>query len=171
MSGCFVLAVSPTVAASALTATRATTTGALGSGAVLALRAVTGIAHVTLTIATFVAVEVIEGLLATFGVGAGVTATRIVAIVNMAVEAAATVVPGASADEETAGEPVGAVVTIGSAVIRGVVVVPVGTGRLRSDVDGDLGRSYWCGAETCRGKSSDCKQFPEIHDVHLDLAD
>jgi hypothetical protein len=64
---------------------------------------------------------------------------RIVAVVDVAVEAVRAMKPRACADEYAAGEPIGPIVAIGSAVIGSVIEVPIGAHRRDTNVDGDLG--------------------------------
>jgi hypothetical protein len=65
----------------------------------------------------------------------------IVAIVDMAVEAGTTVVPGTSSDEHPPVEPVRPIVAVGRAAIRSIVVIAIGARRRNSDTDRNLG---WC---------------------------
>jgi hypothetical protein len=98
------------------------------------------VAHVTLSVASFVGVEVIKCMLATVGHGAMVTVIRIVAIVDVAVKTAVAMEPGPRADEYSAGKPVGPIVAVRGAVIRLVVKITVGTNGGCTYIDGHLGR-------------------------------
>jgi hypothetical protein len=116
------------------------TTAATSSGqGVFAATIMARVAYVALPIPSLVCVEVVERRLSSSGDWSNVTVMRIVAVVDVAIEAASAVKPRASADEQTAGEPIGAVVAIRSAVIRSIVEVPIGAHRRHSNVDGDLG--------------------------------
>ena len=124
-------------------ATAAVAAGAAVAGeacAVFAFGAVAGVAYVAVEVVGFVAVEIVEGPLAAVGEGAGVAVVGVVAVVDVAVEALAAVIPGACADEDAAVEPVGAIVAIGGAVVGGVVIVAVGAawGGAEAYADGDL---------------------------------
>jgi hypothetical protein len=100
------------------------------------------VAYVTSTIARLISVEVIELLLATPRQRSNVTVMWIKAVVDVAIEAVRAVKPWAGANEQAAGEPVGAIVTVGSAVIGGIVEVSIGAHRCDTDIDGDLCGSY-----------------------------
>ena len=58
--------------------------------------------------------------------------------------------PRPSTYEYTAGEPLRAIVTVGSAVVRGILIVSVRTNRGRADSDGDL--------RGCGRNGSQCSQ-------------
>jgi hypothetical protein len=135
-----VVTATATVIASAVAAAGVTT--ALISGAVFVGRLVAGIANVALWVVGFVTVEVVEGLGTALGHRTGVSVSRIVAIVDVAVEAAVAVVPGTGADEDSSGEPVWPVVAVRGAGIGSVVEVAVWAYRRGSDADGDLSGCY-----------------------------
>src|SRR5580698_150889 len=61
-----------------------------------------------------------------------------VAVVDMAAETFRAVKPGADADEDAAGKPLGAIVSVRSAVVGRSVIVTVGTFGRDSNVDADL---------------------------------
>jgi hypothetical protein len=149
-----VVTAAATVIASAIAAAGVTT--ALVSGAVFVGGLVAGIAYVALWVVGFVTLEVVEGLSTTLGHGACISVARIVAIVDVAVEAAVAVVPGTGSDEDSTGEPVGAIVAVRGAGVRGVVKVPVGAYGCRSDADGDLSGCYGDTAHesNCEGRES-----------------
>jgi hypothetical protein len=73
--------------------------------------------------------EVIERLFATRWNGTIVTATRVIAIVHVAVKAARAAEPRASSDEQSASEPIRTIVAVRRTVIGSIVVVTVGTVR------------------------------------------
>src|SRR3954452_1619600 len=62
---------------------------------------------------------------------------RMVVVVDIAVEVLRAMKPGAGADEDTTAKPLGAVVTVGSAMIGRDIVVAVGTRGSNTDVDVD----------------------------------
>jgi hypothetical protein len=129
--------------AAGVAAARMTTT--LESGAVFRARVVACGAYVALSIPCLVRVEVGECLLPVCGHWPVVTVMRIVTVIDVTVEAAGTMEPGASTDEDPADEPIRPVVAIGSTAIRGIVEVSVGTHRGYPNVDRDLSR--------CRGQT------------------
>jgi ribosomal protein L18E len=129
-----------TVIASTIAAAGVTT--ALISGAVLVVRLVGGLAYVALRVAGFVCLEVIERLRAPLRHWTCISVTRVVAVVYVTVEASVAVVPGAGSDEDSSGEPVGAVVAVGSTGVWSVVKVPVWAYWGGSDADGDLSGCY-----------------------------
>ena len=106
-------------------------------GGVLATCIMASVPGVAVSIARFIAAETIEGALATFGQGAAITVTRIVAIIYMAIKAAGPVKPRSNADEDAVREPIGPVVAIGCAIVRSVVEVPVRAVGLGAEIDAD----------------------------------
>jgi hypothetical protein len=114
---------------------------------------VTGVAYVALSIARFVSMEVVEGLRAVLRKRSMITVAGVVAVVDVAVEAVRAVEPGTGSKKDAAYEPIGTVVAIGSAVIRGIVEVPVGALGCYSNVDRNLGRHRRWGAEERYGES------------------
>jgi hypothetical protein len=106
-----------------------------------------GIPNVALSIPCFITVEVIEGLLAALRHRSSITVVGIEAVVHMAVKAVVAVEPWTSSNEDAADKPVGPVVAVGRAVIRGIVEVSIGASGFNTDVDGDLGRPDRCTAE------------------------
>jgi hypothetical protein len=147
-------AAAATVIASAIAAAGVTT--ALISGAVFVGGLVAGIAYVALWVVRFITLEVVEGLGTAFRHWTCVSVARIVAVVYVPVEAAVAVVPRAGADEDSAGEPVGAIVAVRGAGIWGVVKVSVGAYGRSSDADGDLSGCYGDTAHqsNCEGRES-----------------
>jgi hypothetical protein len=73
--------------------------------------------------------------------------------------------PGAGPKEDTTHKPFRAVVAIGSAGIRGIVIVPVRASGFGSDVDADLSLHFGSGHEVNSSNSSrENKTFKAIHD-------
>ena len=107
-------------------------TGACESSRVFVARIMTGVSYVTLAVPRLIPVEVIEGLLTALRHRSCITMMRIVPVIDVAVEAMLTVKPRSSSNEHPAGEPIGAVIPVGSTRVRVVVEVPVRTQR-RSD--------------------------------------
>ena len=104
------------------------------------------IAYVAVSIMRFISLKVIELLRPSRGQGPMITMMRIIAIVDMAVEAVRTVEPGSSSNKCPAHKPIWPIVAIGRAVIRSVVEIPVRTHRSHSNVDGNLRRCEACAA-------------------------
>jgi hypothetical protein len=120
----------------------AVTAASISGQGVFAATIMARVAYVTLPIPRLVCVEVVELLLPASWQRSNVTVMRVIAVIDVAVEAVRAVKPRAGADKQPAGEPIGAVVTVGSAVIGRIVEVPVGAYWRHSDVDGDLRRRY-----------------------------
>jgi hypothetical protein len=99
---------------------------------------------VAVAVAHFIAFEVfdvVDGLdcvLAAGGTRAGVSMIGMETIIDVAVKTFRTVEPLADADKDAAGEPLRAVVAVGSAVVGCHVVIAVGTNRRGSNFDGYL---------------------------------
>ena len=102
------------------------TTATLRTSLVLASAIMSRIACMPSPVARLVRLEVVERTIAAIWGRSGVSVTRVVAIVNVTVEAGTAVKPRSSSDEKAAIEPVGPVVPIGGAVVRSVVIVPIG---------------------------------------------
>jgi hypothetical protein len=116
------------------------TTPISGEG-MFSLSFMASIAYVASPIPRFVSPEVVEAFRPALGQRSNVTVMRIVAVVDVSVKLVTTVKPGASSKKHPAHKPIGPIVAVGSAVIRGVVEVPVRTRGSRSDVyaDANLG--------------------------------
>ena len=116
-------------------------------------------------IARLVAVEVVERLFAAIRRRSSVAMAGIIAVVDMAVEVAGAAEPVPGADEHAVIEPIGPVVAVGRAVIGSVVVVAVGTDRLDTEVDGDLGWRYARRAKQCSCENCECEGANFGHDL------
>jgi hypothetical protein len=161
-----VVTAATTVIASAIASAGMASAGmaaALVSGAVFVGWFVAGIAYVTLWIVGFVTVEVVEGLGTALGHWACVSVSRIVTIVDVAVEAAVAVVPGTGTDEDSAGEPVGAIVAVRGTRVWGVVKVAVGADGCGSNADGDLSRCYRYTAHEGNREDGECQRLTYGH--------
>ena len=75
---------------------------------------------------------------ATIGKVTVVAVVGVEVIIYVAAELAGAMKPGASAEEDTAGEPLGPVVAVGSATVGRGFVVSIRAGWGGSDVDADL---------------------------------
>jgi hypothetical protein len=114
-------------------------------------------------------VEVIERLFSTLRMWTNVAVMWIEAVINVAVEVVGAVEPGAGSDEHTAVEPLGSVVPIGGAVVRGDVVEAIRASRLCSDIDRDLGRRRAWDAQQCGHHGRKGKDFQIAHKILLSL--
>ena len=106
------------------------------------------IAYVASPVPRLVSLEVVEALRTAPRQRSSVTVMRIIAVVDMAEKAVRAVKPGASSQKHSANKPIGPIVAVCSAVIWGIVVVPVRTHGSHSDVytDGNLGWRHGCTA-------------------------
>jgi hypothetical protein len=104
-------------------------------------RIMASIAHVTSPVPRLVSPEVIEALCPTLRQRSNVTVMRIKAVVDMAVKAVTAVKPWPGSNKHAANKPIGPIITVGSAVIWGIVEVSVRAHGSHSDVyaDGNLG--------------------------------
>ena len=130
-----------------------------------------GIADVTLAIAGFVAMKVIERPMATSWQGATIPVSWIKAIVHVTVETWTTMEPRTSANKDSAGKPVWPIVAIRSAIVRCIVEVPIGARGwpTHADPNADL-RRYWRSMNRERSGESRKRQgfsshVREAHDV------
>jgi hypothetical protein len=122
----------------------AATTAVSGEG-VFSACVMVSVAYVASPVASFVSVEVVETLLSAARQRPMVAVSRVEAVVYVAVEAVRTMEPGTGSKKQAADKPVGAVVAVGSAVIRRDVIIPVGTFRRDADVDLHLSLCFGSG--------------------------
>jgi hypothetical protein len=122
-------------------------------------------AHVAFPIACFIGREMVEALRTPLRERAVVAVMRIETIVYVPIKAGMAVEPGTRADEDSACEPVGAVVPIGSAIIGRIVEVSVRAHRSDADVDGNLGRAVRRTAHESKGKHWKCKELTRDHSI------
>ena len=101
--------------AAAMTTATEAVVASLDSGHVFAAGFVASVAYMALTVPRFISLEVVEWPRAAFGHGSGVAMVWVVAVVDVAVEAVRAMEPRTGSDEESACEPVWAVVTVGCA--------------------------------------------------------
>jgi hypothetical protein len=122
------------------TAAASTATGATAAGkarAALCRGGMAGISNMAVTVAGFVAVEVLERGRAALRKRTVVAVVRVEAVIYVAVKAVRTVEPGAGTEKDATDEPVRSVVAVGRAVIRRVVEVTIGADGGRAKVDAD----------------------------------
>jgi hypothetical protein len=135
----------------------------LKSGTVFTASIVACVADLTLSIPCLVRVEVGERLFPALRSRPVVTVMRIVAVVDVAVEATGAMEPGASSEEDPANEPIGPIVAIGSALIWGIVKIPVRAYRRRSNVNGNLSRYHGHAAHQRNSECRESKRLPSGH--------
>jgi hypothetical protein len=146
-----------------LSATAARMTTALESGTALMTPLVACVAYMALSIPRLVRVKVAERMLSTLWDRSPVTVARIVAVIDVAVEAVGPMKPWTGSNENTPAEPIRPIITIGSAAIWGIVEVAIRTHRRRSNADGNLSWCYGHAAHQCDGESRESKQLPSRH--------
>jgi hypothetical protein len=95
------------------------------------------VAHIASPIPRLVSLEVVEALRPALRHRSNVTVMRIIAVVDMAVKAARAVKPGASSKKHPVNKPIGPIIAVRSAVIWGIVEVPVRAYGSHSDVHSD----------------------------------
>jgi hypothetical protein len=96
----------------AVPASTTTSTATLRTSLVLASALMCRFACIPLPVARLVRLEVVERTIAAVWGRAGVSVARVVAVVNVTVEAATAVKPWSGSDEKSAIEPVGPIVPI-----------------------------------------------------------
>ena len=150
------------------TTTMATTATVAISAAVFTARTVVCGTYVALPIPRLVRVEVVECRLSALRHRSYITVVRIIAVINVAVEAMMTMEPWASADKYPANEPIGPIVAIGSAGVRCIVKVPIRTHGRHANIDRDLSWRHGHAARQCNSESrKSTKQLPSGHNVLL----
>jgi hypothetical protein len=112
-----------------------------------------------------VAVPAFAGFFTTCGVGAVIAVVGVVVSVDGTAEVFRAVEPGTGSDEDSAGEPLGTVVAIGSAVVGRDRVVAVRAFWRDADAYCDLGLGLGrgCYEETQTSNSRCCKDFETTH--------
>jgi hypothetical protein len=121
---------------------------------VFSARFVAGVSYVALSITRFVSLEVVESLCAALGQRSMVAVARVIAVIDVAIEAAMAMEPRAGANEDSAKKPVGAIVAVGGAVVGSVVEVAIGAYWRHSNVDAD-GNLGWAQRRTA--EQGNCK--------------
>jgi hypothetical protein len=81
-------------------------------------------------------------------------------IIHMTAKVGGTMKPGSGTDEDAAGKPFRAVVSVRSAAIGRCVVVAIGALRSYADIDADL--SLCLGSTCCEAQTCDCQLLQEI---------
>jgi hypothetical protein len=120
-------------------------------------------AYVTAPITHLVSMEVVEGHVSTPRKWTMVAVLWIEVIVNVTMEVGATVEPGAGSDEDASAEPLWPVVSVWSAVVRGIVEVTIGANRRCSDIDGNLSGCRARNAQQSNNQGGKGWEFPMVH--------
>jgi hypothetical protein len=113
-------------------------------------------ARVASPITHLVSMEVIEGLVSMLRNWTAVSVVWIEAVVHVAVKACGAMEPGAGSDEDTAGEPLGSVVPVGSAAVRRIVEIPIRARRRYPDINGDACRCRSRDTQHSDGQHGEC---------------
>lgn len=129
----------------ALTASAVAAASPIAGKRVFAAAIVSGIADMAAPIPRLIGLEMVEPLRSVLRKRPMVSVARIKAIVDVAIKAARSVEPGAGSEKHAANKPVGAIVAVGGAIVRGVIEIPVGANRGRSNVDADGDLGWRCG--------------------------
>ena len=103
---------------------------ALSSGAMFVSAIMACSTYMALSVSRLVCLEVIEGMVAAAGHRAGVTVVGIIAVINVAIEAARAMEPRSGSDKDSASEPIRPIISVRRTVVRGIVVVAIGTDGL-----------------------------------------
>jgi hypothetical protein len=135
------------------------TAAAVSRKCVLSATLVGSRAYVAASITRLIGREVIEAFGTALRQWTVIAVAGIEAVVHVAIEAGMSVEPGTRAEEDAAQKPVGAVVPVGSAVIRRIVEIPVRAHRSDAYVDGNLGRSLRRTAHESKGEHWKCKEL------------
>jgi hypothetical protein len=121
------------------------------------------------SITHLVSVEVIKGLVSTLRMGPPVAVMWIETVINVAVKVVGAVKPGADSDEHAAVEPLGPVVSVWRAGVRGGILVAIRASWFCSDIDRDLRRCRSRNAQQSRNQDGQGKKFPIAHEFLLTL--
>src|SRR6266481_5956070 len=127
----------------------------------------TSAACVAVPITHLVSAEVIEGFVSTSRKWTTVAMMWIEAVIHVAVEIVGAMEPGSRSNKDTAGEPLGPVVPVWSAVVRGSVEIAIRANRRRSDIDGNLGGCRVRDAHESGNQGGKGKEFPMAHNFLL----
>jgi hypothetical protein len=134
------------------------------SGAMFLVRVVAGMRNdVAFPVASFVRLEVAERLSSARGQRSFVTVVRIVAVIDVTLEAVGAMEPWARPDEYSAHEEIGSIVAVGSTGIRSIVKVPVRANRFHSNADLNLTRRLRHTGHQRNSESKESKRLPSEH--------
>jgi hypothetical protein len=84
-------------------------------------------------------------------------------VINVAVEVVGAMEPRAGSDEHAAAEPLGPVIPVWRAVVRGHIVVAIWANRFCSDIDRDLSGCRARNAKQSGDQGRKGKEFPTAH--------
>jgi hypothetical protein len=115
--------------------------------------------------------EVIEGIVSTFRKWTTVAVMWIESVINVAVKTLGAVKPGTGSNEDAAAKPLGPVVSVWSAAVRGIIEVAIWADRRCSDIDGDFGLCRARDAQKSGNHDGKGKEFPIAHNFLLALLD
>jgi hypothetical protein len=121
------------------------------------------VTFVALPVTGFVAVEVIEPLFTASGERAVITVVRVETVVHVAIEPMWPMKPGAGSDEHATVEPIRPVISVRSAVVRGVVKIAIRAYGSNPDADRDLRRRNLGRAQERHAYGRDSKRFSGEH--------
>jgi hypothetical protein len=140
-------------------------TSALESRSALAARVVAWVSDVSVSIARFVAMEVVEGVVSAVWQRAVIAMVRIPSVIHVAVEAARAMEPRSGSNENAVHKPVWPVIAVGGAIVGSIVKVPIGAVGRRSKVHayGNLGLGGGSKTHQQKGESRKSKQLPSGH--------
>jgi hypothetical protein len=135
------------------------------AGAVFVMSVVTRRANVTSPISRLIPLEMSKWLRSAPRQRPSISMMRIVPVIDVAVESTRAVKPWAGANKYTADEPIRPVVAVGSAVVWGVIEVPVRAIWRRSNVhaDADLSRRI---CAHCADEARDAQQTKSSEKSH-----
>ena len=129
----------------------------------LAARVVLMNRYVPMPVTRFISLEVIKGGSSARRKRPVIAVTRIVPVVHVAHPSRRTVEPWSSTDEDSSHEPVGAVITVRRAVVRGVIEVTIRTNRRCADADRHLCRRNGRGTDQSSSERRQPNHFPKRH--------
>jgi hypothetical protein len=84
-------------------------------------------------------------------------------VINVTVEVGGTVEPGAGSNKDASAEPLWPVVSVWSAVVRGIVEVTIWANRRCSDIDGNLSGGRTRDAQQNANQDGKRIEFPITH--------
>jgi hypothetical protein len=123
------------------------------------------VAYIASSISRLVGLEMIEALCPAFRHRSRITVMWIKAVVDVAVKAVRAVEPRAGSEKHPADKPIWPVISVRSAIVRGVVEIPVRTHGSHSDVysDGNLGLCRRYTAQKASYKNCESKRTDFDH--------
>jgi hypothetical protein len=126
--------------------------------------------YVAVPVVHFISLELLRGsplrcwLIANLGLWAVISVLRVKAVIHLALKVVGAMKPRTRANEGAGIKPLRTKVSVGSTVIRGVVIVTVGTIGGGSYIDGDLSRSLE--SAMCHGEYGNSGYREKLDPVH-----